>query len=126
VIKLIAGIFVSQSETNKKGSRCTSKRKLGFEVLEGRELLSANWTGNNFDEFDDYLQDNFGSDSYYESSYSSDSGLFDMSLQSSSTTSSSTVTIPDPVYTLSQETTFDGSTFYTIGSNSGDIGNITG
>ncbi|MDR1268728.1 MAG: LamG domain-containing protein [Planctomycetaceae bacterium] len=124
LVQLIAGIFVNQSETSRKSSKPTSKRKLSFEVLEGRELLSANWTGSNFDYTDDYWQDNV-SNSYYESNYSSNSDSSNMSFQSNSTTTTDTETIPDPIYSLAQETTFDGSTFYTIGDNS-SIGNISG
>jgi hypothetical protein len=123
-VQIIAGIFVNQSETSRKNSKPTSKRKLGFETLEGRELLSANWTGSNFEDTDDYWQDNV-SNSYYESNYSSNSDSSNMSFQSNSTTSTDTDTFPVAVYTLESESTFDGSTFHTIGSNSGNIGNIS-
>jgi hypothetical protein len=115
-VRLIAGIFVGQSETSRKSSRRTSKRKLGFEVLEGRELLSANWTGSNFDDTEDYWQDNVGNDSYYESG-----SLWDSSgvMETYSNSSNTTVTVPDPIYTFNGGT-FDGNTMQSASGSSLD------
>ncbi|MDR1477987.1 MAG: hypothetical protein LBJ00_03505 [Planctomycetaceae bacterium] len=69
LFKKLIGLFAEKCESDKKTNKHTSRRRLGFEVLEGHELLSANWSGNNFDDTDTHWQNNQNNwdSNYYES-----------------------------------------------------------
>ncbi|MDR2643365.1 MAG: hypothetical protein LBC74_11295 [Planctomycetaceae bacterium] len=68
-LKRVFNILCEKNATNERPYRRISRRKLGFEVLEGRELLSGDGLDNEFllGNSSEFYE---GSDSYYESSYS--------------------------------------------------------
>ncbi|MDR2171054.1 MAG: hypothetical protein LBP59_13000, partial [Planctomycetaceae bacterium] len=67
IIKKIINVFGQVNDNPRRNVRCVKCRKLGFEVLEGRELLSAVGLDDNFyDNTFDY-NETFYSNDYYES-----------------------------------------------------------
>jgi hypothetical protein len=116
VLKKFQDMF-KKEETIKTGLRI-SRRKLGFEILEGRELLSAGGFSDNYI----YDSNEYEQSSYYESGSSN----YSLSQTSGYFTQSSGVTIPDALYSYNQDIVLDGtgSSFITI-SDTSDLDTIS-